>query len=196
MRQQSLHAKVLSILAERPGVSLARLAHHADGARSAQDVLHFAPLAALHAASVGAHREAAAHYRLALRHAKGLPPSERAGLEERYSYECYLTDQIEEAIEARRSALGFWRDNGERMKEGDTLRWLSRLSWFAGRRVEAEKYGADAVATLETLPPGPELAMAYSNRSQLDMLASETRNAIGWAVGRFALARSCTQRRC
>ena len=45
-RQQSLHAKVLSILATRPDTPPARLAHHADGARNVQDVLRFATLAA------------------------------------------------------------------------------------------------------------------------------------------------------
>jgi len=187
-RLQNLHAKVLSVLSGRAGVSLARLAHHADGARSVQDVLHFAPLAGSQAAAVGAHREAAAHYRLALRHAHALPPEERATLNEQYSYECYLTDQIEESIEARRAALELWRSAGERLKEGDTLRWLSRLSWFAGRRPEAEQYGTEAVSALESLPAGPELAMAYSNRSQLEMLAHEVDAAIDWAERTIRLA--------
>jgi tetratricopeptide (TPR) repeat protein len=187
-RQQSLHARVLSILEQRSGIPLARLAHHADGAGSAQDVLRFAPLAGSNAAAVGSHCQAAAHYRVALRYADGLAPCERALLQEQYSYECYLTDQGEEAIEARRSSLEIWRAAGEHLKEGDTLRWLSRLSWFAGRRTEADKYGAEAIAALESLPPGPELAMAYSNRSQLDMLAHEIPSAIEWAQRTIKLA--------
>ncbi len=187
-RQQSLHARVLSILATRADTPPARLAHHADGARSAADVLRFAPIAGSHAASVGAHREAAAHFGMALRHADSLIPSERANLQEKYSYECYLTDQIEESIEARRSALEVWRAAGERLREGDALRWLSRLAWFTGRRVDADRYGAEAVAVLEPLPPGPELAMAYSNRSQLDMLAHEVDSSIAWARRTIELA--------
>ena len=187
-RQQSLHARVLSILTQRSGTALARLAHHADGAGSAQEVLRFAPLAGSNAAAVGAHREAAAHYRVALRHAAELPPCERALLEEQYSYECYLTDQGEEAIEARRSSLEAWRTAGDRLREGDTLRWLSRLSWFVGRRKDADEYAAEAIAALESLPPGPELAMAWSNRSQLDMLAHEIPAAIEWAQRTIKLA--------
>ena len=38
-----LHSRVLSILAMRSGISAARLAHHADGARRAEEVLRFAP---------------------------------------------------------------------------------------------------------------------------------------------------------
>jgi DNA-binding CsgD family transcriptional regulator/tetratricopeptide (TPR) repeat protein len=187
-RQQGLHARVLSILAQRPGTALARLAHHADGAGSARDVLRFAPLAGSNAAAIGAHCEAAAHYRVALRRADGLAPRERALLEEQYSYECYLTDQGEQAIEARRSSLELWRAAGDRLREGDALRWLSRLSWFVGRRTEADRYAAEAIAALESLPPGPELAMAYSNRSQLDMLAHDVAPAIEWAQRTIKLA--------
>jgi hypothetical protein len=85
---------------------------------------------------------------------------ERAQLLEQLSYECYLTDQIEPAIEARRSALQIWNALGSSLKEGDALRWLSRLSWFAGRRADADRYAVDAVQALDSLPPGPELAMA------------------------------------
>ena len=76
-RKQTLHSLVLAVVAARPGVSAARIAHHADGACNADEVRRFAPVAACQAASVGAHREAAS-----------------------------------------------W----ERMKEGDSLRWLSPRS--------------------------------------------------------------------
>ena len=70
-RQQSLHSKVLAVLAQRPDIPAARLAHHADGARNAEQVLRFAPIAASQAASVGAHSEAVSHYQAALRYAIG-----------------------------------------------------------------------------------------------------------------------------
>jgi len=110
-----------------------------------------------------------------------LAPEKRALLQEHLSYEYYLTNQIELAIEARLSSLAIWHASAARLREGDTLRWLSRLNWFAGRRAAADKYGIDAIATLELLPPGPELAMAYSNRAQLQMLANENESAIDWA---------------
>jgi DNA-binding CsgD family transcriptional regulator len=186
-RKQSLHSKVLAVLAARPGISAARLAHHADGARNAEEVRRFAPVAASQAASVGAHREAASQYELALRYALDLAPDERAQLLEQLSYECHLTSRHERSLEARRGALEIWRALGARMKEGDSLRWLSRLSWYLGRREEAEQYGADAIATLESLPPGPELAMAYGNRAQLHMEATETDAAINWAQRAISL---------
>jgi DNA-binding CsgD family transcriptional regulator len=187
-RRQSLHAKVLEALSERAGIPAARLAHHADGARNPEAILRHAPMAASQAASVAAHREAAAHYELALRHAGGLAPEQRAHLLEQLAYEYYLTDQIERSIEARQATLAIWRTSGSTLKEGDTLRWLSRLSWFAGRRAEAYQYAGEAITTLERLAPGPELAMAYSNQAQLDMLAQDAASASEWAQRSIALA--------
>jgi DNA-binding CsgD family transcriptional regulator/tetratricopeptide (TPR) repeat protein len=65
---------------------------------------------------------------------------------------------------------------------------MSRLSWWVGRKAEADSYAAEAVALLEKLPPGPELAMAYSNRAQLHMLADEHEQAILWGTRAIALA--------
>jgi DNA-binding CsgD family transcriptional regulator len=188
LRQISLHERVLSVLEQRQGIPPARLAHHANGARNASEVLRFAPIAAAHAVSVGAHRQAAAHYEVALRYAENLPAEDRAKLHERLAYECYLTDQADRAVEARTVALEIWRSLGERLKEGDNLRWLSRLTWFAGHRAEADRYGVEAVEVLEGLAPGPELAMAYSNRAQLAMLAQEPHAAIEWAQRTITLA--------
>ena len=60
----------------------------------------FAPAAAAGAASLGAHREAAAQYARALRFARRLAAAERAELLERRSRECFLTDQYDEGIAA------------------------------------------------------------------------------------------------
>ena len=187
-QQQSLHARVLAILRTRTGIPPARLAHHADGARNAAEVLRFAPAAAAHAGAVGAHRESVSHYLAALRYADNVQPAGRAQLLEQLSYECYLTDQVQRAIDSRREALEIWRTQGARQQEGNALRWLSRLSWLEGRRAEADEYGAAAVAALESLPPGPELAMAYSNRAQLDMLAADADSAVHWAQRTLELA--------
>jgi DNA-binding CsgD family transcriptional regulator/tetratricopeptide (TPR) repeat protein len=191
--RQLLHAKVFAALAARPQTSAARLAHHAAGARNAAAVMQFTPTAAMQAASVGSHREATSLYRVALLYAQEIAPDERARLYERLSYECYLTGQHERAIEARRAALEIWRASGARMREGDALQWLSRLSWFSGRRADANRYGADAVLTLESLPPSPELARAYSNCAQLDMESHELESAISWAQRAIALAEPCAE---
>jgi DNA-binding CsgD family transcriptional regulator len=194
-RQRDLHADILRALRHRtaPGsggdeIVAARLVHHADRAQDRVAVLDFAPLAAERAAHLSAHREAAAHYETALRYAAHLPAAEHALLHERYSYECYVTGRIAEAVAARLAALELWRQVDDRLREGDNLRWLSRLSWFNGRRADAERYAEDAVALLETLPPGPELAMAYSNCAQLAMLANRAPLALAWGGKAIPLA--------
>jgi DNA-binding CsgD family transcriptional regulator/tetratricopeptide (TPR) repeat protein len=187
-RRQQLHARILAVLATRPDTPAARLAHHADGARNGPQVLQYAPLAAAQAAAVGAHREAAAHYQAALRYADVLPATELAGLQERLSYECFLTGDNTRALEAQRSALEIWRAEGQRLKEGDALRSLSRLCWTVGDTAQADEYCGAAIALLESMPPGPELALAYCNQADLAMEAHQTNLAIESAQRALAFA--------
>ena len=188
-RRQGLHGAVLKALLNRGSEGLlARVVHHAVQAGDHQAVLKYAPVAARQAAALNAHREAASHYRAALRYAEGLAPEERAGLFECRSYECYLTDQMEEAFQARSEALEIWRRLGDKRRQGDNLRWMSRLTWFLGRKKDAETYSTEAMTILEGLPPGPELAMAYSNRAQLHMLADELEQAVHWGTLAIELA--------
>jgi ATP/maltotriose-dependent transcriptional regulator MalT len=191
-RRRALHAKLLAALAGRG--SDARMAHHAEAAGDDEALLEHATRAAEHAAALGAHREAAAHYASALQAGDALPDAEIAALLERRSYECYLTGDIDEALVARRAALERNRLIGDRLREGDQLRWISRLSWFAGHNDEAEEAGAAAVAVLEPLPPGRELAMAYSNIAQLRMLGDEYEQAIEWGERAIGLAEELDER--
>ena len=71
---------------------------------------------------------------------------------------------------------------------------MSRLSWFLGRGEDADRYGDQAVATLEPLRPGHELAMAFSNKSQLAMLAGRVRRRSSWGDRAVELARSIGDR--
>jgi DNA-binding CsgD family transcriptional regulator/tetratricopeptide (TPR) repeat protein len=129
-----------------------------------------------------------AHYEQALRYAERLDARTRAILLDELAYEYQLTDRIPQALAALESGLSLWRELGERLKEGDTWRWLSRASWFAGRGEDARRYADAALGVLENLPPSPELAMAYSNRAQLEMLASRSDPAIDFAQRAIALA--------
>jgi ATP/maltotriose-dependent transcriptional regulator MalT len=99
-----------------------------------------------------------------------------------------VTSQIHEAIRARIEVLDIWRRNQRPMQEGDNLRWLSRLNWFLGDQDQAKRYAVEAIQLLETLPPGPELAMAYSNQAQLHMLANELAEALHWGNQAIELA--------
>jgi ATP/maltotriose-dependent transcriptional regulator MalT len=203
--RQRLHSIILTALLARnaansgqPGFNplptrghdalLARIVHHASQAGDRAAVLEFAPTAARQAAALNSHREAATHYQTALQYAPTQAAEERAGLLELRSYECFLTDQIEAALEARREALDIWTRLGDKLRQGDSLRWMSRFTWSLGRNKEAEGYSIEAVTILESLTPGPELAMAYSNRAQLHMLADEYAQAVLWGSRAIELA--------
>jgi DNA-binding CsgD family transcriptional regulator/tetratricopeptide (TPR) repeat protein len=189
-RRLALHREALKALAhpQLGEPDLDRLAHHAEGAGDAEAVLRFAPAAADRAASLGAHREAAAHYARALRFADALPVQERVELLETHAHECYLTDQYDQAIESLRRALEHHRQLGDPLKEGNALRSLSSLLWCPGQVAEAEKAGRQAVTLLERLAPGRELAMAYSNLSTLSQDAEDIEAAVDWGTRAIKLA--------
>jgi DNA-binding CsgD family transcriptional regulator len=189
-RRIALNRRALAMIEQDPRLrrNLSRLAHHAEEAGDRDAVLTHAVAAAGQAAALWAHREAAAQYERALRFADHLPPDERAELLERRSYECYLTGLLDDAIAAGEAALALRRETGDRHKEGDDLRWLSRLNWFAGDNAEAERTGREALAVLEPLPPGRELAWAYSNQAQLRMLSRDAAEAVSWGERAIALA--------
>jgi DNA-binding CsgD family transcriptional regulator/tetratricopeptide (TPR) repeat protein len=190
-RRITLHRAALhALMASPPGrADPARLAHHAEQANDAEVVLALAPTAGDQAAAAGAHREAAGQYARALRFADELPSPTRAHLHERHSYECYLSDQPELALEARRQALAIYRTLGDRRGEGESLCWLTRLLFFASHDAEADATGRAAIAVLESLPPGRELAMAYSTMSHMRQLSGNLAEAISWGEHGIALAK-------
>ena len=155
-RKVGLHRRALAALADPPfgEPDLARLAHHAEAAGDVEAVLRFAPAAAARAASLGAYREAAAQYGRALGFGDRLAIGVRAELLERRSHACYLTDQNDAAVEAIQAAVACRRQLGQRLEEGDSLRWLSQILWCPGRTAEAEQTADAAVRLLEALPRG------------------------------------------
>jgi len=186
------HQRVLKALLARPDRErlLARLVHHAEACGDLDAVLEYAPAAARQAAALGAHRQAVDHYRRALRHAGGMPDEARAPLVEALAYEYYLTSDVDAAREARREALALWQRIGRLEAVGRNIRWLSRLAWFVGDRDEAQQRADEAIAVLSTLPPGEELAMAFSNRAQLDMMNCHVASCVSWGTKAIDLART------
>lgn len=187
-RRRILHAQVLEALANARDVPTARIAYHAIGADDASKVLRYAPLAAAEAVAIGAHREAASHYEAALRHACALSAVERADLQQRLVRECCLTAEYGRGIEVQMAALATWRELAQPLKEGVALAWLSELSWNAGDGAQATRYCLESITLLESLPPSPELAVAYCRRADLHMEAHEADSAIEAAQRAISLA--------
>ena len=114
----------------------------------------------------------------------------RRGLEllEHRSYECFLTGQFEQSIEARQEALNRYRRLGATQEAGDSLRWLSRIFWWAGRPIEAGVAVREGVTLLEQQPPGRALAMAYAQVAQLCMSMDDQTGALDWGSRALDLA--------
>ena len=170
-----------AVIAQRPAGSRG-LAHHAEAAGDAAAVLEFAPDAAAHATAVGAHREAAAQYARALRHADALKPLERAVLLERRSFECYLVSHHDEAIAALQEALDLYRTAGATQEEGLALGALAQRRWCAGDTQGAELATFASIAVLEQLGPSPALARAYAGASSFAMNIERADAAFDWGA--------------
>jgi DNA-binding CsgD family transcriptional regulator len=186
----SLHTKALAALRARSesGADVARLAHHADAADDGAAVLRFAPAAAVRASSVGAHREAAAQYERALKFAGEVPVPTRAELQAARARECAAIGRFTESIDAYAQAIEHHHSLGDSRREGDCLRAQSWLLWTAGRGDEAESAARRAVELLETLPPSPELALAYCAVSDLGLLGGDFVRAVECATPALELA--------
>lgn len=185
-----LHRRALVALTNPPTAApdVVRLAHHAEAAGDAEAVLRFAPSAGEHAAAVGAHREALSQYARALRFAQQIPPEAQADLLERFADEGYLTDMRAEAVEALDEAIAIHDRRGDPLRGGDAMRKRSRLLTCIGRIREARVAATDAVAALEQLPPGRELARAYGALSHVSMLADEPEETVEWGERAIQLA--------
>ena len=189
-RSTALHKQALAVLAEaRAGQpDLTRLAHHAEAAGDAEAVLRFAPAAAERAASLGAHREAAAQYARALRFADHATPEEQAELLELRSYECYVTDQGPEAIDALQRAIEHYRAVGDATKEGTALARLGQRVWCGGVG-DSKIIIRESISVLEGLPASRGLAVAYGSAASAAMNSEQSAETLSWGNKALELAR-------
>jgi tetratricopeptide (TPR) repeat protein len=186
-RRAVIHARVLAALGSLGYADNARMAFHAEAAGDRPVVLHHAPRAARQAAELASHREAAAQYERALRFAAGADLAVVAGLYDGLALELRLVGRLQGAVDAGEQALGLWRQAGDRLHEGGTLRNLSHALQPLGRGADAVAAEA-AVTVLEPLGPTVELARAYSSLANVRMLNAEHQAAIDLAVRAQAIA--------
>lgn len=194
IRRKMLHMLAIEglIKSHEQGINIGftHIVYHAEIINEIPTILKYAPMAAQEAINLGAHQEAANHYRIMLNHIDKLDTMNRANIHDALAYECYLTGQLDESRQNGELALQIWRQHQQITKEANTLRQLSRFHWFLGNRSLAEDYAEQALAIATTLPDSIELALAYSNRSQLYMLKSENAQAIAYGEKALELAKS------
>ena len=128
--------------------------------------------------ALASHREAVAQFERALRFASGAKPVTVAGLYDELAAELTLLDRAEESAEACKHALELWRAAGDRLREGDTTRRFSCSLWHLCRGEESHAAAAAAVALLEPLGPGAELARALVELASRSMVLGRHEAAI------------------
>jgi DNA-binding CsgD family transcriptional regulator len=168
-QQRLLHKGALAVLAGSPvdPDTLAALVFHADQAGDSDAVLRYGPAAAERAAALGAHSQAAGLYGLTLPHSGAVPPGQKAHWLERHAFESYLCGQVETAVSCWREAIDLRHSLGDRLAEGEDLRWLSEVLMALGRTSEAIDAAAASVRLLEDLGPCKELAWSVQSLAQI-----------------------------
>lgn len=166
----------------------ARIIHHAQEAGDDGLVVHYVPAAARQAAAMGSHQEALRLWHLAITRYRGKEQAVLLGFYEAYAYECYLTNRIKEAIEYQEKVVSLLSGSDAIEKRGESIRFLSRLWWYNGHRSQAEHFAALAIEILEPAAACRAKAMAYSNLSQLMMLANQAVDCIYWGDKAIAMA--------
>jgi DNA-binding CsgD family transcriptional regulator/tetratricopeptide (TPR) repeat protein len=191
LRRRGLYRTALKSVIKSVGPTkseLAQLAHYAEGAADARAVIQYGVAAAEAAASLGAHREAAAQYERVLRFADDRPAAERARYLESYAEECGTIDNLDEAIKAYEQAIQLRREAGDRLKEGEVLAALAWPLVRSGRNAAAEQASQQAITALETLAPTRQLASAYRVKAHLRMLDRDRGAAVEWGKKAIKLA--------
>src|SRR5258705_3301346 len=186
-----LNKKILDLLQEsfEQNQEIERIIHHAKNANEYELIVHYAPLAAKEAASVGAHIEASKLYLTAIEYYQGNDKDLLLQFYEAYSYECYLTNQIREAIIYSSKCLELWKEKNDTKKIGNCMRLLSGLWWNDDNLKKAENFAEQSIEVLNNQPSSPIKAMAYSNISQLKMFADQPDECIYWGEKAIALAK-------
>ena len=178
-RRAVLHRAVASALAAADA-DPARVVHHAEAGGDVELLVTHARIAADRAAAASAHREAWSHLQRLVPLLDHIPAADVATLLEFASREAYAAGDMTAAHDLAARSLDEFRTASDTVGRGRLHRWLSRIRWFEGRRLESEVQARLAVDVLEPLGPSEELAWAFSNLSQLSMLAWHSDDAVRW----------------
>jgi predicted ATPase/DNA-binding CsgD family transcriptional regulator len=180
-----LHGRALSALGDRAGA--AELAYHAVEAGDVNAILDHGRRAAAQAAALGAHRAARVHYDHVLRTADRLPRSERVLILEARAHECFLIDDVEQAIVSQRAAIAEWHEIGDTAAEGRAKSDIGQFLIWDNQGGMARAMATEGVRLLEAVGPGPDLARAYARLAQLYMVSAFNADAIPWGEKAVAL---------
>jgi DNA-binding CsgD family transcriptional regulator len=168
LERTKMHARALAALAVTPvdPNSLAALTFHADRAGDSQAVVAYGIAGARRASVLGAHRQAADLYALALQHADQPADADKVQWLEQHAVASYLCSDGTASVSSWREVVALRRAMGDREAEADALRWLSHGLWGAGRVEESAHAARTSLALLEDGGPCPQLAWSLVNMAE------------------------------
>jgi DNA-binding CsgD family transcriptional regulator len=169
-QRRNLHARALAALAVSPvdPNAWAALAFHAEEAGDQAAAVRCGIAAAQRAAELGAHRQAAELYALALRHADTAPSEQKVIWLEQHAYATFLGGGLAEAAATSwRDAITLRHKLGDSLGESANLRWLSQELWALGRVSEAADLGLASLRLVQDGGPCPQLAWSLLNIAEL-----------------------------
>jgi DNA-binding CsgD family transcriptional regulator/tetratricopeptide (TPR) repeat protein len=172
-RSGAIHRRILDGLHSSRCDDEARLAFHAEASGDGPAVLRYAPAAARRAAELASHREAVVQFQRALRFRAGVDAPTLAGLYDGLADEMAVLDRFFEAADACEQALELWREAGDALREGDTLRRLAHTRGILSEGAAAVAAAEASIAVLEPFGPTVELAWAYATFARHQMLHFE-----------------------
>jgi len=96
--------------------------------------------------------------------------------------------RYEEAERGYREAISAFREIGDRVGEGAGLTKLANVLWERGSLAESRERLAEAVAILESEPPGVDLATCFAFVASARIVAGSFSDAIDWCDRALELA--------
>ena len=160
----ALHRRLLDVLPE--GTDPARLVHHARGANDIDRLVIHAPDAALAAAEIGSHREAADQFRGLEPYLGLFEPKPRADILSRWALVEHYLERVE-SIEILDRAIGLYREEGSVEDLARALVLGVEVNRTHGQSAVARQYALEAIRLLESGESNDRLAHALAAYSWL-----------------------------
>lgn len=163
--QTRLHQRLIAAYDTLGDPDQATIAHHAKHAGDATRLRSAAITAGRMAARSGAHRQSAEFFRTALGAGVG-EPGDDAEVLELLAAELYLTDHLEEAIDACRRALGLREASADVDGVSTDNISLAVYQWYNANRSGADDHVARSITAFEPHHrPTPALGHAHAMRA-------------------------------
>ncbi|WP_232667332.1 ATP-binding protein [Pseudonocardia sp. TRM90224] len=178
LRARTMHRAVVAALSASEHPDLERLVHHSVAADDAATVVQCAPAAGRAAARAGSHRQALAHFTVAVPHLDRLPAREQSRLLDDYAWELYIAYRFAEAVEVGREVVAHNERLDDVVAMGETTARLSRYLLMTGRLGDAQRLSERAVDLLTSTDARPSLAWAATERGAILAITGEMEAAV------------------